>query len=98
MVDEEIKRQIEELVSRKLEEFKRQLESAVNRRLEEIEGKMDQTLELLQGSPESLGVVGKVHVLWKSWVWILCTASAAMGSGLTALLGLVIWFFTQGGQ
>lgn len=72
------------------------VDDEIKRRLEELEEKMCEMLELLQGDSTNLGVIGKVHVMWKSWVWILCTASAAMGSGLTALLGLAIWFFTQG--
>ena len=33
----------------------------------------------LRGDLHELGVISKVAVLWKSWVWILCSASAGVG-------------------
>lgn len=35
------------------------------------------------GEQENWGVKQKVDIMWKSWIWLLCTGSAVGGSFLT---------------
>jgi hypothetical protein len=34
----------------------------------------------------TLGLIQKVGVIWRSYVWVLCTASGFAGSGITILV------------
>lgn len=56
---------------------------AINERLHHIE-------DALRGDLHSLGLITKVSILWKSWVWLLCSASAALGSAVTFLISRLL--------
>ncbi len=48
-------------------------------RLEHMEKKIDEIVWVLKGKDQKLGLVAKVNIIWHSWVWILCSASATIG-------------------
>ena len=59
-----------------------QLKEQINQLTE----KVDHILVLLQGKDGSLGLLGKVSIMWRFHVWILCTISAAAGSVITVAI------------
>ena len=42
--------------------------------------------KLLYGENGQFGLAQQMRVVWRVWTWILCTLSAILGSGLTALI------------
>ena len=54
------------------------LERAMLQELKEIK-------EILNGKDGRLGLVAKVNVIWSTYIWILCSASAGVGAFLTWL-------------
>ena len=49
-------------------------------------GKVRRHGQTLYGANDrEFGMVHKINVLWRSWIWLLCTASAGVG-------GLLVWF------
>jgi hypothetical protein len=54
-------------------------------RLTDVEGRVDTHERILDGDGRELGLTAKVHIVWRSYVWLLCTVSAAAGSFLTWL-------------
>ena len=40
---------------------------------------------VLQGVEGTYGVITKVTIMWRFWIWILCTASAGVGALATEL-------------
>lgn len=64
-------------------------------RLDQFDGKLDQWDELFHGrTSDDAGIVGKVHVLWSLKSWILCSLSAALASGATLVLTLIVQYMT----
>lgn len=66
--------------------------SAMDQRVGGIEswvGKLEEQLadlvKVLHGD-KNLGVVAKVQIIWRTYVWVLCTISAAAGSLITFLV------------
>lgn len=51
--------------------------------LAEVKADVKGVLTLLNGEMGRLGLVGRVEIMWRSWLWVLCTLSAAAGSGVT---------------
>ena len=50
-----------------------------NSELHAMRESIDEIRDTLMGTDGRLGIVGKVAVMWNSYVWILCTASAFAG-------------------
>lgn len=70
-----------------------QLRDMIREALEPLGGRVQRSEEKLRrldiqinGQDGEFGVAQQVRVLWRSHVWILCTMSAAAGSGLTGLI------------
>ena len=61
---------------------------AIDRRLEALEENMHEVLSILRGDGVAMGLIAKLQIVWSSYVWILCTISAAAGS-------LVTWLVTR---
>lgn len=59
-------------------------------KIAEIGTKVDHVLELLQGKDGALGIMGKVNIMWRFHIWILCTLSAAAGSVVTMAITKVV--------
>lgn len=38
------------------------------------------------GTEEHMGIATKVQLVWRSWIWFACTASAIAGGGITQLV------------
>ena len=45
---------------------------------------------LLHGEDGALGIVAKVQIVWKSWIWLACTASALGGGMFWAVASTVL--------
>lgn len=45
--------------------------------------------KIVYGDGGQFGLAQKIHVMWKAWVWVLCTLSAAAGYVAHAILP---WF------
>lgn len=67
-------------VDRHDERFDRQDE-----RFSEVEGRVDAHERILDGDDRELGLKAKVHIVWRSYVWILMVMSGAAGSFFTWL-------------
>ena len=72
--------------------FEKRDYNAMEKRVDGIEswvGKLESQLadlvEVLHGD-KSLGVVAKVQIIWRTYVWVLCTISALAGSLITFLV------------
>ena len=53
----------------------------MDKRLEHIEN-------ALRGDMQNLGVIAKVNILWRSWIWLLCSGSAGLG-------GVTVWLIDK---
>ncbi len=62
-------------------------EGNVNRRLQETQKIAAETLKLLRGEGNRMGVIGQVEVLSKTWNVLLCA--------ITALAGYIVRLFTE---
>ncbi len=62
-------------------------EGNVNRRLQETQDIAAETLKLLRGEGNQMGIIGRVEVLSKTWNVLLCS--------VTALAGYIIRLFTE---
>jgi len=40
----------------------------------------------MYGEGHNLGIKTKVTIIWRFWIWMLCTASALAGFGLRSLM------------
>lgn len=58
--------------------------SAIVDALNRMDTRLGHIEESLKGNLKELGVIAKVNILWRSWIWVLCTASAGLG-------GLIVW-------
>lgn len=58
--------------------------------LDEIRGDLRGIKQTLDGERGRLGLVAKVEIVWRSWVWLLCTLSAAVGSLATYIATVVM--------
>ena len=65
----------------KLEERVDGIESWVGK----LEIQLADLVEILHGG-KNLGVVAKVQIIWRTYVWVLCTISMAVGSLVTFLV------------
>lgn len=52
--------------------------------IRELIDKVDHLTKLIEGRDGTLGLASKVNIMWRAHVWLLCTFSAIVGSGLTA--------------
>ena len=50
-----------------------------------LEIQLADLVEILHGG-KNLGVVAKVQIIWRTYVWVLCTISALSGSLVTFLV------------
>ena len=46
--------------------------------------------KILLGEKGKLGMIGMVAVIWKTYIWLLCSLSAALGSLLTILIARIL--------
>ena len=67
--------------------FDSESEGNVNRRLQETHDLAAETLKLLRGEGNQMGIIGRVEVLTKSWNVLLCS--------VTALAGYIIRLITE---
>ena len=51
-----------------------------------IVAELHEIKSLLHGKNGKLGIVAKVHIIWSSWVWLLCCLSACLASVATYLI------------
>lgn len=56
------------------------------KQITELIAKVDHLTSLIEGRDGSLGLASKVSIMWRAHVWLLCTFSAIVGSGMTALV------------
>ena len=54
-------------------------EGNVHRRLQETHEVAAETLKLLRGEGNNMGLIGRVEILTKSWNVLLCTVTAFVG-------------------
>lgn len=60
--------------------------SLITSSLDEIKSDVRSLKVTLDGERGRLGLVAKVEIVWRSWVWLLCTLSAAVGSLATYIV------------
>lgn len=77
MTDEQIFRRIEVLESKV---------TALEHSVSHVTDGIEEILDTLRGDGESPGVIGKIHVLWSSYIWVFCTGAALAGSFLTWII------------
>ena len=83
---------------REIEQSIRDLASRIEvgmAKLEDIAITVHKHNEWLEGTKDDFGIQHKVRVMWSLHMWILCTASAAIGSGFTVLVMWAATRFTQ---
>lgn len=66
-----------------------EMRATVEDALEPIERRLAHIEEALRGDLHNLGLISRVNILWKSWIWVLCSGSALVGSALTLVIKLL---------
>jgi len=57
----------------------------IESRLEGIENRIALIERMMNGESGKLGMYAMIQILWRSYVWVLCTLSAGIGSIATVV-------------